>query len=169
MSADDAATAAVASDRTRLAARALADLGRREESYARLDADRSAEGEALRLEIAWKAQDWPVAAATLERMVGEPPVAGETLNAAKARPIVHLATAHALAGNEAALARLRERFGDAMAASELADLFRVVASARDGRIGDVGAIARAAQDAAPFQNFLTNYREKLEAEGGKGS
>ncbi|MBI3451783.1 MAG: hypothetical protein HY057_02920 [Rhodospirillales bacterium] len=159
---------ALARERQRLAARALADLGRPQDALARLVDDQDADADLLRADIYWRAQDWPQAAAALGRLAGDPPAGAAPAPDNQARQIIHMAVALALAGDEAGLGRLRERFGAPMDETPFKDVFRVLASERGGPVADVRQIANRVAATAPFQSFLANYRQRLAAGAKSG-
>ena len=80
----------------------------------------------------------------------------------------NLAVALTLAGNERGVARLRAEYGEAMARSELAQGFELIAgqSALMG-VGraDVPAEVKEVQG---FQTFLSAYKERLREQGLSG-
>ncbi len=148
-------------ERARLAARALADLGRAPEALARLEGDPAADADLLRAEIALRTRAWPQAAQALERLVGAPPVGTQALDDNKARQTLHLAVALALADDNAGTARLRERFGPAMGRSPYAEVFRVLTADKAGATPDIASIAARVSSLAPFESFMSGYRQRL--------
>jgi tetratricopeptide (TPR) repeat protein len=153
--------AAVRRERGRLAARALADLGRASEALARLDGDTGSDADLLRAEIALRTRAWPAAAQALERLVGAPPTANQPFEDNRARQTLHLAVSLALAGDDAGTARLRERFGPAMSRSPYAEVFRVLTADKAGATPDIASIAARVSSLAPFESFMAGYRQRL--------
>ncbi|MGQ0664503.1 MAG: hypothetical protein ACT4P2_13200 [Pseudomonadota bacterium] len=153
-------------DRARLAARALADLGRTAEAVARLEGDQAAEGQLLRADIYWQAQNWAAAAEALQPVVGAPPTGNAPLPEEQARRAIHLAVALALTEDEAGAKRLADRFGPALERGPYKDVFRVLTSARRPPPADMAQVAARLATAAPFQSFLAGYRARF-ATGGK--
>ncbi|MBI3504773.1 MAG: hypothetical protein HY059_08015 [Proteobacteria bacterium] len=154
-------------ERSRLAARALADLGRAPEALARLEGDPGADADLLRAEIALRTRAWGPAAQALERLVGNPPAGTDPIDDNRARQTLHLAVALALAGDEAGTARLRERFGPVMGKSPYAEVFRVLTADKAGATPDIASIAARVSSLAPFESFLSGYRQRL-APAAKG-
>ncbi len=148
-------------ERTRLAARALADLGRAPEALGRLEGDTGPDADLLRAEIALRTRAWGPAAQALERLAGNPPAAGQNIDDNKARQVLHLAVALALGADDAGTARLRERFGPSMAKSPYAEVFRVLTADKAGSTPDIASIAARVSSLAPFESFLSGYRQKL--------
>ncbi len=148
-------------ERGRLAARALADLGRAPDALARLEGDTGSDADLLRAEIALRTRAWPAAAQALERLVGAPPAANQPFEDNRARQTLHLAVSLALAGDDAGTARLRERFGPAMARSPYAEVFRVLTADKAGATPDIASIAARVSSLAPFESFMSGYRQRL--------
>ncbi len=166
---DAAAPAAGQIERRRIEARALAELGRTPEALARLDGDEAPDAQTLRIEILRQAKDWTGLARILNRNLGDAPAADAPLADDKAVEVLHLATALVLAGDEAASARLRDRFALGMEQSPFRDLFKVLAADPGERPVDVAAIVQRVNAAAPYQTFLQIYRDKLSAAPARGS
>jgi tetratricopeptide (TPR) repeat protein len=148
-------------ERARLAARALADLGRPDEALARMNGDTGADADLLRAEIAMRTRAWPAAAQAFDRLVGDPPSGNAQLPDNRARQALHLAVALALAGDDAGTARLRDRFGPAMSRSPYAEVFRVLTADKAGATPDIASIAARVSSLAPFESFMQGYRQRL--------
>ncbi|MCA0450410.1 MAG: hypothetical protein LCH62_11655 [Proteobacteria bacterium] len=148
-------------ERARLAARALADLGRPDEALARMNGDTGADADLLRAEIAMRTRAWPAAAQAFDRLVGDPPSGNAQLPDNRARQALHLAVALALAGDDAGTARLRERFGAPMSRSPYAEVFRVLTADKAGATPDIASIAARVSSLAPFESFMQGYRQRL--------
>ncbi len=148
-------------ERARLAARALADLGRAPEALARLDGDTGPEADLLRAEIGLRTRAWGPAAQALERLAGAPPSGTQAIEDNRARQILHLAVALALGSDDAGTTRLRERFGPAMGRSPYAEVFRVLTADKAGATPDIASIAARVSSLAPFESFLSGYRQRL--------
>ncbi|MEO3433124.1 hypothetical protein [Inquilinus sp. CAU 1745] len=150
---------ALVSERRLLRARALSELERPADAFAALGDDASHLAEIARADIAWKAEDWPVAAAALSRLVGEQPASGGTLDPQRTDLVLKLAIALALADDRAGLADLAERFGDSMAGTERAEAFAVLTrpNAAIG-VADLTSIQRQVAEVDLFQEFLESYR-----------
>lgn len=155
----------LARERNRLEARALSDLGRFGDAIQRLLPDDSGDADMLRAELAWRAQEWPTAAAALTRLVG-PPAAGD-LTDEKSRQAIRLAVALSLSRDKEGLEHFDSEFGAAMRRGGYKDIYRVITSEAGAPAGDVRDIAARAAAAAPFQSFLADYRKRLLAAAPK--
>jgi len=148
----------VQSARQFLRARALGDLGRRDEALAEIAADRSAGAEKLRAELAWQAKDWSGAARSLAGLLGErwrdpAPLGGE-----ERHRILRLAVAYYLGDDRASLARLGEQYGKALGEGAEAESLKMLTQG-DGR-ANADARQRAASIAATadLEAFMSSLR-----------
>lgn len=150
---------AAALERRLLRARALSELGRTEEAFALLAADRGQLVNAARLDIARRAQDWPRAARALANLVGDPPANGQTLPESRAQLVLNLAVALALSNDRPGLSDLASRFGPSMEGSPHANLFALLtrSSGDMGPIADLSTIRRQVREVDMFQEFLSGY------------
>ncbi len=148
--------------RQQLRARALAQLNRNDEALAILASDTSRDADRLRADIFWRAQNWPEAAKAFARLV-PPPAADGALDKPSSQIVLNWASALTLAGDQKGLAQLRQAYGKAMAATALADAFRVVSG--DGPAGGGGddprAIASRVAQVGELQSFMAGYKERL--------
>lgn len=154
-------------DQRLLRAHALAQAGRGDAALALLD---SAEGltpvqsalqRAARLDIAWRTQNWSVAAAELAQQVGPPPALGEPIEDEQATTVIDYGIALALADDRSGLDRLAITFGPAMESSPEANIFAIVTRAHGApdAIADLATVRRQVTEVDVFQSFLTSYRQ----------
>ncbi len=116
----------LARHRTLLAAEANARRGDTERALAALNGQDNAAADEARATILEHANDWPAAQKALAAYVARivPPTG--KLNDVQRRALLRLATAAARAGDDAALAVLREHEGPRMDTGPLADMFRLL-------------------------------------------
>ncbi len=95
----------------------------------------------------------------------EIPEAGQKLAKKDALIVLNWAAALTLSGDQAGLARLRERFGATMAQSPYADGFRLIAS-DDGGTGsaDPRERARRLAEIGELRSFASELRKSLDGE-----
>jgi hypothetical protein len=153
-------------DRNRLAARALADLDQVPDALARIANDQTPEGERLRAEIDWNSGNWRAAAASLGRLVGNPPSGDAAMPDDQARRVLRYAAAQALAGDQSGLDATRGKFGPAMNKGPYKDIFAVLASDKAGPLPDVRDIQARLSSTAPFDTFLSEYRQRFGGTAG---
>jgi hypothetical protein len=148
-------------DRRRLLrARALSELEDGDAALALLEGDDSELAEAARLDIAWRAENWYLAARVLGRRIGEPPGLGETMPEEQAERVISYAIALAMAEDDAALDRLDAAFGDAMAETPQAETYALVSRPAGGQPpAGLAAVRRQMAEVDTFETFLEAYRQ----------
>ena len=150
--------------RQQLRARALVDLGRPTEALTALGNDQSRDADRLRADVYWKMQAWQDAARVFDRLVALPED-GRKLGKADAQIVLDWAAALTLSGDEAGRARLRDRFGAAMAESPYAEGFRLITSDDgDAGIADPRERARQIAEIGVLKSFATELRKSLEGD-----
>jgi hypothetical protein len=152
--------AALADERRLLRARALSERADDEAALALLQGDDSELAEAARLDIAWRSQNWPLAAEVLGERVGAPPPDGEPLDEARAGQVLNLAIALAMSDDRAALDRLEREFGESMAGTPQAETFALVTrpTTGSGPLAGLAAVRRQVAEVDLFEDFLETYR-----------
>ncbi|HEV3177370.1 MAG TPA: hypothetical protein VGZ72_15360 [Stellaceae bacterium] len=157
-------TPELARQRQQLRTRALIDLNRPAEALTALGTDQSRGADRLRADIYWKTKSWQDAARVFDRLV-EVPEDGQKLAKRDAQIVLNWAAALTLSGDQAGLARLRDRFGAAMAQSPYADGFRLIAS-DDGAAGtdDPRERAHRLAEIAELKSFATELRKSLDGD-----
>ena len=98
-------------ERRRVEARALIALNRPDDAIELLEKDNTPEGQDLRTEVIWRQKNWPVAAAAFERSLGDRWRRPGPLSAEEEGRLLRASIAYSLSGDDAALARLRTRYG----------------------------------------------------------
>ena len=97
----------LARERRLLEARALAGLGRLDESLARLKGDTSAEAASIRADIHWRRQDWTAAATAVDALLGERWKDESPLDEVERREVMRMTVALSLADNRAGVDSVR--------------------------------------------------------------
>ncbi|UTW50713.1 tetratricopeptide repeat protein [bacterium SCSIO 12827] len=159
----DGLNADLAQQRNHLLVQALMGQQRYADGLALLEPDQSMDGELLRSEIYWTMGNWNDAAQSLQRVVTASGARrGEKLNRKQARYMLNLATAMTLSGNERGLARIRDNFGAAMAETDMAKAFDLIAARPALGLISPESVKERVAVAQNFKSFLTAYRERLE-------
>jgi hypothetical protein len=151
------------SERLRLEARALADMGKTDLALQRLAGDESEQADRLRADIHARARNWRGVAQALNRIVGTP-AADATLTDDQARTVLHLAVALVLARDQEGLRRLDLHLGEQMLRSPYKDLYQVVISRPGAPPVHVEEVVARVNAMAPFQSFLGTYRQRIIAD-----
>ncbi len=145
--------------RRRLEARALTDLGKVNEAMLLLGTDTTPETRQLRAEVYWRAQDWNNAARALSELV--PEADAGSLSDANARLVLDWATALTLAGDERTLVRVRQRYTGPMANTPYKDVFTLITTPRDRGAMDAQSVRAQIQQAEQFKSFLVEYKDMI--------
>ncbi len=153
----------LAQQRTHLLSQSLMGQKKYPEALVLLAQDQSLDGELLRSEINWSTGNWVDASQALQRVVVLSGARrGENLNQRQARYLLNLATAMTLSGNERGLTRIRNNFAPAMAQTEFAQAFTLIAARPALGLIAPESVKQRVEVAQNFKTFLTGYRERLE-------
>ena len=126
-----------------------------------LAGDVSREADLLRSAIYFREKNWAEAGKVYQRLVGDPPLDGISMDDESGRTVLQWAVALKLNKDEDALRQLFELYGPAMRASPLAATFDYIAKPSEGAGFDIGSIQKQIADVDQFQAFMKNYRERL--------
>ncbi|MBO89451.1 MAG: hypothetical protein CMP14_08010 [Rickettsiales bacterium] len=157
----------IENDRRRIRAKAEFELGKANDAIALLAGDVSREADLLRSAIYFREKNWAEAAKVYQRLVGDPPADGASIDDEFGRTVLLWAVALKLHKDEDALRQLFELYGAAMRASPLSATFDYIAKPSEGAGFDAGSIQKQIADVDQFQAFMKNYRERLLKSKGK--
>jgi tetratricopeptide (TPR) repeat protein len=144
-------------------ARAQVALGRYDAGLELLQADKSAEAQDIRAEIAWRQRNWPQAGALLEAELGDRWKNPQPLSGREQGDLVRAGTAYSLAGDDKALARLRDRYGKLGEAGDAPNVVRVALAGVDAGQLTASDFTRAASDAAVFAGWVADMKKRFAA------
>ncbi|WP_148294056.1 tetratricopeptide repeat protein [Azospirillum sp. B4] len=152
---------AMASERRLLRARALSRTDKGPEAVALLKQDNSRPANLMRIDIAWHAKQWPLAAQALADVIGPPPAAGQPIDATVSRLVVNRAVALSLAQDMAGLQKLRADFGPSMEKGPDANMFQVMTRPTEANgLLDAATIQAQVKEIDLFKSFLDSYRTR---------
>lgn len=157
---------AMAAERRVLEARALADLGRTEHALEVLGRDGSREADDVRAEIAWRGQDWATAGAMLERRLGDRWRGDQPLSPDEERRVVRAGVAFSLAGDEAALKRLSDRYSKFTERARDPAAMRVALAGVDAGVVGPGEFTRVAAQADTFVSWIADAKKRFRDRNG---
>ena len=143
-----------------LEARALAALKQFDGAVALLADDTSPEASRLRNDIYWESGNWSVAAAKNEEMLGNRATAGGPLTPEERAQVMRAAVAYSMAGDDAALQRLRTRFGTKMDDSPDAKAFAVVTGRTEQRGVAFQDLAKTIASVDTLQAFMADLKKQ---------
>lgn len=149
-------------ERRHLEARALAEMERRTEALRVLDDDTSDAAELIRADIHWGAKDWKNAAMRLKRVLQRSLIDNEILPSQRFQ-VMRLAVALSLAGDQAGLNQVRERFGSLMAGTPDAAPFKILTSDIVRMDVEFRKLASEIASVSNLETFMSSYREKTES------
>ena len=155
---------ALNAERRVIEARALSDLGRYDHALEILGRDASAEAQDVRAEVKWRQKAWPEAAAMLERRLGErwkdpTPLAGEDETR-----LIRAGIAYSLAGDDAALARLNDRWEGFIDRARSPEALRVALS-RNVETITPQQFADASAQAESFSGWVAAMKKRFREKG----
>jgi tetratricopeptide (TPR) repeat protein len=160
--------AAMNAERRVLEARALMELGRYDHALEVLGKDNSGEAAAVKAEIAWRQQAWPSAGQMLEAQLGDRWKSTQPLTVDEENRLLRAGVAYSLAGDDAALARLRTRYAKAAENVRAPDALKVALSGVDSGPMTAADFVRGASDADTFAGWVARMKKKLREKPAPG-
>ncbi len=143
-------------------ARALAELSEFEQGLELIADLKDPEANLLRADIYWAAQDWPMAASSLDKVLGDSvPPPDKPLDVAVQGRVMRAAIAYALAGQQEGLDKLRGRYDAQMAASPYADSFDVISRSSASNGVAFRQLASTIAGLDTLKDFMATYRRDL--------
>lgn len=151
---------ALNAERRVIEARALSGLTRYDHALEILGSDTSAEAQDVRAEVYWKQKKWAEAAGLLERRLGERWRDQTALSGEEETRLIRAGIAYSLAGDDAALARLNERWSGFVAGARAPDALRV-ALARNVETVTPQQFADASAQADSFAGWVAGAKKRF--------
>ena len=145
-----------------LEARALSDVGRREQALTLLDNMNGPDAQRLRAENLWALKRWGEAGLEYEAIPGNRWQENIELTEAERHDVLRAAISFTLQGDEDGSARVRAKYGDLMAQSPDATAFEVVTSELNLGSVEFRAVAEEIASVDTFQTFLDEYRKQYD-------
>jgi hypothetical protein len=153
--------AALNAQRRVVEARALLALGRGEHALELLEADKSPEAADVRAEAAWRDHSWAMAGSLIEAGLGDRWKRADPLGVEDQGRLMRAGVAFSLAGDDAALTRLRTRYGKLAEGSNAADALRVALAGVQGGTLSAGDFARASSDVVAFTGWVAAMKKRF--------
>lgn len=147
-------------ERRLLEARALAGLKQFDAAVDLVADDNSPAAKRLRSDIYWESGNWQVAGTKTEDSLGQRWNAKEPLTDEERADVMRTAVAYSLAGDDAALSRLRERYQAKMNASPDAKAFQVVTEKIDQQGVAFRDLAKQIASVDSLQAFMTEFKKQ---------
>ena len=119
-------------ERRLISARALMELGRYDAALELIDGDKSQDALDVRAEVAWKMRNWALAGTTFEKSLGERWRSPAPLTPDDESKLLRVGVAYSMAGDDAGLTRMRDRYQGFVAGARSPDALRVALAGADG-------------------------------------
>ncbi len=148
-------------ERRVITARSMMALGRLDAAEEILEQDNTPESREVKAEIAWKGRNWAVAGALFEAGLGDRWKSPLPLRPDEEGRLLRAGVAYSLAGDEAALGRLRERFDGFVEQSRNPEALRVAFAAADGGSLTANDFSRAVADNEGFTGWVARMKQKF--------
>lgn len=148
-------------ERRIITARALMSLGRLEAAAEIIEPDKSPDAREIRAEIAWKAKDWPMAGSLFETGLGDRWKSPLPLRPDEEARLLRAGVAYSLAGDDAALGRLRQRYDGYVEQSRNPEALRVAFAAADGGALTANDFSRAVADNEGFAGWVAKMKQRF--------
>jgi len=152
---------ALNAERRIITARALMALGRLDAAEEIIEPDKSPDARDIRAEIAWKGKNWPLAGSLFETAMGDRWKSPLPLRPDEEAKLLRAGVAYSLAGDDAALGRLRERYDGYIDQSRNPDALRVAFAAADGGALTANDFSRAVADNEGFAGWVARMKQKF--------
>ncbi|MFA7262095.1 MAG: endoglucanase [Caulobacter sp.] len=153
--------AALNSERRILTARALMALGRLDAAAEIIEPDASADAQDVRAEIAWKGHDWALAGSLFERTMGERWKSAPPLRPDEESKLLRAGVAYSLAGDDASLTRLRDRYAGYFELARNPEALRVAFAGVDGGALTANDFSRAVADNEGFAGWVSKMKARF--------
>ena len=144
-------------------ARALLELGRTEHALEVVGSDTSPEAAEVRALAAWRGKDWPTAGRMAEARLADRWKDPRPLDPTDIALLLRAGSAYSLAQDDAALMRLRTRYGVLSERSGAPDALRVALAGTTGApaAGIGAAVAQASNDAGVFAGWVNRMKARF--------
>ena len=141
--------------------RAWLGLGQYDHALEILQNDKGADADAIRAEVAWKKHDWSTAGAKFERLLGDRWKAAGPLGPDDEAKLLRAAIAMSLNGDEAGLARMRQRYEGFIAQARSPEALRVALSGMDGAQITSSDFAKTTAENDTFASWVQQMKDRF--------
>ena len=150
-------------ERRVIQARALMQIGRLEHALEVIGRDPSPDALAVRAEVYWKQGAWASAGSALEQSLAGRSGSGPPLTAGEESRLLKAAVAYSLAGNDAALGRLRSRFDPLLPGARAPEALRIALSGMDDERVTAADLTRVVSEADAFAGWVGEMKRRFRA------
>ena len=155
--------------RNLIEARALAAVGRGKLAVELLSGENVSEFKRLKADLLWESKEYGEAGAAIEDALGDAWTSDDALSELQRAEVLRAAVAQALAGDQSAIDRLRQRYSKLMAGTSDAVTFNVLTGRIESQGTEFRQIARNVASVNTLENFLKEYRDRYRPGGQAGA
>jgi tetratricopeptide (TPR) repeat protein len=152
---------ALVAQRRAIEARAWLQVGEYDHALEILADDASPDAQLVRAEVDWKKRDWPNAGSLFETLLGERWKTPGPLSGDEEGKLLRAGIAFSLAGNDAALARLRDHYQSFVPQAHAPDALKVVLSGFSTEQLGRADFTRAAAENDSFAGWVTAMKKRF--------
>lgn len=153
--------AALNIERRVITARSLMQLGRLDAAQEIIDSDKSPEAREIRAEIAWKSKNWALAGSLFETGLGDRWKSPLPLRPDEEARLLRAGVAYSLAADDAALGRLRQRYGGYIDQARNPDALRVAFATPDSGLLTANDFSRTVADNEGFSGWVAKMKQRF--------
>jgi tetratricopeptide (TPR) repeat protein len=152
---------ALANERRLIEARAWSGIGRFESALEIIEKDPSRDANELRGEVTWKQKNWAAAGPMFEKALGERWKSAAPLTSEDEGRLLRAGVAYSLAGDEASLARLQQRYEGFYEKASNPEALRIALSGMpEGRL-NVADFSRVSADNEAFAGWVAKMKGRF--------
>ena len=148
-------------ERRVLTARALMALGRLDAAAEIIEPDKTPDAQDVRAEIAWKGRSWALAGALFEASMADRWKSILPLRPEEESKLLRAGVAYSLAGDDAGLTRLRDRFSSYIELARNPDALRVAFAGVDGGALTANDFSRTVADNEGFAGWVSKMKVRF--------
>ncbi|OHB28602.1 MAG: endoglucanase [Phenylobacterium sp. RIFCSPHIGHO2_01_FULL_69_31] len=160
---------ALNAERRLIEARAWTALGRYDSALEILGADASKDGTELRSEITWKQKNWASAGPLFEKSLGDRWKNPTQLSSDEEGRLLRAGVAYSLAGDEAALGRLQQRYQSFYEKANNPDALRIALSGVPSGRMSVADFSRVSADNEAFAGWVEKMKGRFKTRAAPGA
>ncbi len=153
--------AALNAERRLATARAYMGLGRFDAALDMIETDKGKDAQEIRAEVAWKQRTWPLAGSLYERALADRWKGQGTLSPADEARLLRAGVAYSLADDDAALARLRQRYAGFVESANNPDGLRVALSGMNVESLSSADFGRVTADNEAFSGWVAKMKDRF--------
>ncbi|WGM38646.1 tetratricopeptide repeat protein [Caulobacter sp. NIBR1757] len=152
---------ALNTERRMITARALMGVGRLDAALEVLENDTGPDATEVRAEVAWKARSWPLAGEMFEKQLGDRWKTQLPMRPDEEGMLLRAGVAYSLAGDEAALERMRSRYQPKFDTARNPDALNVAFAAMDGGRLTTADFGRSVAESEAFNGWVGRMKQKF--------